>query len=81
MTNDEHFTVGSGGRYTESDEAFRTRIANKYGMWGAFLSVVMESKGKALDDCGQHLGLTRIVVDVPHGPCSGTCSAPDKGDK
>jgi hypothetical protein len=47
----------------ETDEAFRTRIANKYGMWGAFLSVVMESKGKALDECGKHVELERLRAE------------------
>lgn len=51
--------------YRESDEDLRTRIANKYGMWGAFLSVVIESKGEALDACARSIGLERIVVEVP----------------
>lgn len=55
-----------GNRWSiESDDSLRTRIANKYGMWGAFLSVVMESSGDALDDCASFLELKRIVVEVP----------------
>lgn len=61
---------------TESDEDFRTRLAQKYGMWGALLTTISESSGKALDDCGKHLGVTRIVVDIPTGPCSGSCNEP-----
>lgn len=49
----------------ESDEDLRTRIANKYGMWGAFLSHVIESSGEALDECAKHVNLQRIVVEVP----------------
>lgn len=56
MTNKTH---------RESDADLRTRIANKYGMWGAFLSVVIESSGEALDDCAKHVGLERIVVEIP----------------
>ena len=48
----------------ETDEAFRTRIANAYGMWGAFLSHVMECSGKALDDAAKHVGLVRLGIDV-----------------
>ena len=44
----------------ETDEQLRTRIANKYGRWGAFLSHVIESSGTALDECAKHVGLTRI---------------------
>lgn len=47
----------------ESDESLRARIANKYGMWGAFLTVVIESSGEALDACAKHVGLTRGVYD------------------
>lgn len=32
----------------ETDEELRTRIANAYGMWGAFLSHVIEARGKEL---------------------------------
>jgi hypothetical protein len=53
--------------YRESDEDLRTRIANKYGMWGAFLTEVIESSGEALDACAKHVGLERIVVEVPVG--------------
>ena len=53
--------------HRESDEALRTRIANKYGMWGAFLSHVIESSGPALDECAKHVGLERIVVEMPDG--------------
>lgn len=51
--------------YIEPDDQLRTRIANKYGMWGAFLSVVIESSGEALDECAKHVDLKRIVVEVP----------------
>jgi len=44
----------------ETDEEFRTRIANAYGMWGAFLSHVMECSGKALDEAAEHVKLTRL---------------------
>ena len=44
----------------ETDEALRTRIANRYGQWGAFLTVVMESKGIALDECAKHVDLERL---------------------
>lgn len=43
----------------ESDEDLRGRIAEKYGMWGAFLSTVIESSGPALDECAAYMGLTR----------------------
>ena len=45
----------------ETDEELRKRIAVAYGMWGAFLSVVMESSGTALDECAAHVGLERNV--------------------
>lgn len=45
--------------FVETDESLRTRIANKYGMWGAFLSHVIEAKGAALDECAEHVGLKR----------------------
>lgn len=50
------------GVTVESDRDFRTRIINAYGMWGAFCSVVLESSGKALDDCAKHVGLTRLAT-------------------
>lgn len=43
----------------ESDEDFRVRIISAYGLWGAFLTAVMEASGKALDDCGEAVGLVR----------------------
>lgn len=43
----------------ETDASLRTRIAEAYGRWGAFLSVVMESSGAALDACAAHVGLER----------------------
>jgi len=43
----------------ESDEELRGRIAEKYGRWGAFLTVVIESRGAALDECAKHVGLVR----------------------
>lgn len=50
----------------EPDEEFRTRIIEKYGMWGAFCTEVLESSGKALDECGRHVGLEREnKVDGP----------------
>lgn len=48
------------GEVVETDDQLRTRIVNKYGMWGAFLSHVMESKGEALDECAKHVGLERL---------------------
>jgi hypothetical protein len=45
---------------TETDAAFRARIINAYGMWGAFCTVVLESSGADLDDCGKHVGLIRL---------------------
>lgn len=56
--------------YIESDEELRRRIAQKYGMWGAFLSVVLESRGTALDDCAESIGLKRIITEVPYPPDS-----------
>lgn len=44
----------------ETDEAFRTRIAEKYGMWGAYLSHVIECSGEALDEAAKHVKLTRL---------------------
>lgn len=44
----------------ESDEKFRVRIINAYGMWCAFCTEVLESSGKALDECGRHVGLERL---------------------
>ena len=52
--------------YVEPDDQLRTRIANKYGMWGAFLTEVIESSGEALDKCAEHVDLKRIVVEVPN---------------
>jgi hypothetical protein len=49
----------------ESDESLRARIAKAYGRWGAFLSVVIEASGEALDDCAKHVGLTRGEMDEP----------------
>jgi len=43
----------------ETDEELRARIANAYGMWGAFLSIVIESSGEALDECAKHVDLRR----------------------
>jgi hypothetical protein len=43
----------------ETDESLRTRIANAYGMWGAFLSHVIECSGKRLDECAKHVGVER----------------------
>lgn len=43
----------------ESDEELRGRIAAAYGKWGAFLSVVIESSGAALDECAKSVGLDR----------------------
>lgn len=43
----------------ETDGSLRTRIFNAYGMWGAFLTAVLESSGQHLDDCAKHTGLTR----------------------
>ena len=59
--------------YIESDEALRERIAQKYGMWGAFLSIVLGSHGKALDDAAKHVGIERIITEVP-GDCDETCN-------
>ncbi len=50
-------------RRTETDAELRTRIANAYGRWGAFLSVVIESSGAALDECAAHVALERRVID------------------
>jgi len=50
-------------RQRESDESLRARIANAYGRWGAFLSVVMESHGEALDECARFVGLKREGTD------------------
>ena len=52
-------SIQTDERGEETDESLRTRIANKYGMWGAFLSVVMGSHGRMLDDCAKHVGLKR----------------------
>jgi len=49
----------------ETDEALRTRIAEAYGMWGAFLSHVIECSGEALDDAAKHVNLTRLGADEP----------------
>lgn len=51
--------------YVEPDDALRTRIANKYGMWGGFLAKVNGSSGEALDKCADYVDLKRIVVEVP----------------
>lgn len=48
----------------ETDEALRLRIAEKYGMWGAFLSHVVESSGAALDECARFVGLKRGETDA-----------------
>ena len=47
----------------ETDAELRTRIANAYGMWGAFLTEVAESSGKALDECAKHVKLERRIVE------------------
>ena len=46
----------------ESDEDLRRRIAEAYGMWGAFLSHVMECSGAALDEAARHVGLERETI-------------------
>ncbi len=43
----------------ETDEELRVRIAEAYGMWGAFLSHVLESSVEALDECAKHVKLKR----------------------
>lgn len=53
----------------ETDEELRARIADAYGMWGSFLSMVMESSGKALDDCAAQMKLERRIVEDDH-PCA-----------
>ena len=50
--------------YIETDENYRARIANTYGMWGAFLTEVIESSGTALDECGDSIGVKRLRLDV-----------------
>jgi len=47
----------------ESDEELRVRIHKAYGMWGAYLSHVMECSGAALDDAAKHVGLKRVGGD------------------
>lgn len=48
----------------ETDEAFRTRIANKYGMWGSYLSHVIECSGASLDEAAKHVELERLVYVI-----------------
>lgn len=43
----------------ESDESLRVRAINAYGMWGALASVVLESRGRALDEIAAYLGVER----------------------
>lgn len=50
----------------ETDESLRVRIDRKYGMWGAFLSIVMESQGKALDACAESIGLLRGIQGLEY---------------
>ena len=57
----------------ETDEELRTRIANAYGKWGAFLTEVIESSGKALEECAKHVGLKRETVDDDIGCKCGNC--------
>jgi len=47
---------------TESDEDLRVRIINAYGMWGAFCTVVLESKGSTLDEMAEYVGIERKVA-------------------
>jgi hypothetical protein len=46
----------------ETDAELLTRIANAYGMWGAFLGHAMECRGEALDECAKHVKLERRVM-------------------
>ncbi len=46
----------------ETDAELRARIADAYGTWGAFLSLVIESSGAALDDCAKHVKLERKKI-------------------
>lgn len=48
----------------ETDEELYVRIANAYGMWGAFLGHAMECRGTALDECARHVGLAREMVPI-----------------
>ena len=44
----------------ESDSEYRTRIANSPKFFGgSMLTVLIESKGEALDDVGEFYGVTR----------------------
>jgi hypothetical protein len=48
----------------ETDRELRTRILNTYGMWGAFCTMVLESKGAALDACADYVGLRRERYEI-----------------
>lgn len=54
-------------RRDETDEELYVRINIAYGRWGAFLSHAMEAKGKALDECAEHVGLKREMISVDPG--------------
>jgi hypothetical protein len=43
----------------EPDDSLRARIAAAYGMWGAFLTEVIESRGRTLDACAAFVGVER----------------------
>lgn len=65
----------------ESDAALRGRIAVKYGMWGAFMSAVIEASGEALDELAASEGLVRLDVSerrtIDRTPCcAGGCPLP-----
>jgi len=61
----------------ESDESLRTRIANAYGMWGAFLSHVMECSGESLDKCARQVGLERKRDNYDSHPDDCRCAYHD----
>lgn len=55
------------GHRLETDEELFARIANAYGMWGAFLGHAMECRGVRLDECAAHVKLNRRTVPLDGG--------------
>lgn len=48
----------------ESDELLRQRMYESYG-WGAFMGVALETKGRALDNMADMIGLRRKFIVIP----------------
>jgi hypothetical protein len=59
----EHQRTPRKMRRLETDGELYLRINKAYGMWGAFLSHVLEARGEALDECAALVKLKREMVE------------------